>query len=38
MYDKKDLRNRLIDFAVLIIEIVNSLDNSKASSHLGGNY
>jgi four helix bundle protein len=36
MYDKKDLRNRLIDFAVLIIEIVNSLDNSKASSHLGG--
>ncbi|MDD3685597.1 MAG: four helix bundle protein [Bacteroidales bacterium] len=36
MYDRKDLRNRLIDFAVLIIEIVNSLDNSKVSSHLGG--
>jgi four helix bundle protein len=36
MNSKKDLRNRLIDFSVLIIEIVNSLDNSKASSHLGG--
>jgi len=36
MNNKKDLRNRLIDFSVLIIEIVNSLDGSKASLHLGG--
>ena len=36
MERKKDLKLRLIDFAVLIIRIVNSLDNSKASVHLGG--
>jgi four helix bundle protein len=35
MDKKKDLRIRLIDFSVQIIDIVNSLNNSKASSHLG---
>ncbi len=36
MNKKKDLKLRLIYFSVLVIKIVNSLDNSKASSHLGG--
>lgn len=34
--NKNDLENRLVDFAVLIIEIVNELPNSKAGNHLGG--
>lgn len=32
----KDLRIRLIDFSVLIIEIVNKLNKCKAGNHLGG--
>ncbi|MDD2386534.1 MAG: four helix bundle protein [Bacteroidales bacterium] len=36
MTKTKDLRKRLIEYSVLIIEIVNCLDNSKASYHLGG--
>ena len=34
--DKFDLEERLINFAVLIIEIVNDLPNTKAGNHLGG--
>ncbi len=34
--NKNDLENRLVDFAVLIVEIVNELPNSKAGNHLGG--
>lgn len=34
--NKYDLENRLIDFAVLIIEIVNEIPNTKAGSHLSG--
>jgi len=33
---KKDLEERLIDFAVAIIEIVNEMPNSKAGNHLAG--
>ena len=33
---KSDLEGRLIDFAVLIIEIVNELPNTKAGNHLSG--
>ena len=33
---KFDLEERLIDFAVLIIEISESLNNSRAGSHIGG--
>lgn len=33
---KSDLEERLIDFSVLIIKTVNSLPNSKAGNHLGG--
>ncbi|OFX18930.1 MAG: four helix bundle protein [Bacteroidetes bacterium GWA2_31_9] len=37
MKDKKyDLEERLIDYAVEIIYFVESLPNSKAASHLGG--
>ena len=32
--DKFDLENRLIDFAVLVIDIVNELPNTKAGNHL----
>jgi len=31
-----DLEERLIDFSVLIIEIVNEMPNSKAGNHLSG--
>ncbi len=31
-----DLEERLINFSVLIIEIVNGMPNSKAASHLAG--
>lgn len=34
--DKFELEERLIDFAVLIIEIVNELPNTKAGNHLAG--
>ena len=34
--DKRDLEERLINFAVLIIEIVETMPNTKASNHLGG--
>lgn len=34
--DKKKLEDRLIDFAVLIIEIVNEMPNTKAGNHLSG--
>lgn len=34
--DKYDLENRLIEFSVLIIEIVNEMMNSKAGNHLSG--
>jgi len=34
--DKFDLEERLIQFSVLIIEIVNEMPNSKAGNHLSG--
>lgn len=34
--NKFDLENRLVDFSVLIIEIVNSMVSSKAGNHLAG--
>lgn len=33
---KHDLEERLINFAVLIVEIVESMPNTKAANHLGG--
>ncbi len=34
--NKFQLEDRLIDFAVLVIEIVNELPNTKAGNHLAG--
>ena len=34
--NKFDLEDRLIDFSVLIIEIVNEMINTKAGNHLSG--
>jgi four helix bundle protein len=34
--NKYDLEERLIDFSVLIIELVNEMPNSKAGNHLSG--
>lgn len=34
--DKHKLEDRLIDFAVLIIEIINEMPNTKAGNHLSG--
>ena len=34
--DKYDLEDRLIEFSVLIIEIVNEMSNTKAGNHLSG--
>ena len=34
--DKHDLEERLIDFSVLIIEIVNEMPNTLAGNHLSG--
>ncbi len=34
--NKSDLEDRLVNFALLIIEIVNRLSNTKAGNHLGG--
>ena len=34
--NKFDLEDRLVDFSVLIIEIVNEIPNSKAGNHLAG--
>jgi four helix bundle protein len=34
--NKRDLEERLINFAVLIIEIVEKMPSSKAANHLGG--
>jgi hypothetical protein len=34
--NKSKLEDRLIDFAVLVIEIINELPNSKAGNHLAG--
>lgn len=34
--NKYDLEERLIEFSVLIIEIVNGMPNSKAGNHLAG--
>ncbi len=34
--NKYDLEERLIDFSVLIIEIVNETPNSKAGNHMTG--
>ena len=34
--NKFDLEERLIEFAVLIIEIVNEIENNKAGNHLSG--
>ena len=34
--NKYDLEERLIEFSVLIIEIVNDMPNSKAGNHLSG--
>ena len=31
-----DLEDRLIDFAVLIIEITESLNNTRAGNHISG--
>ncbi len=33
---KYDLEERLIDFAVMIIDILNDIKNSKAGNHLSG--
>ena len=33
---KYDLEERLIDFAVLILEVGESLSNTRAGSHIGG--
>ena len=33
---KHDLEKRLINFAVLIIEIVETMPNSKSANHMGG--
>jgi len=33
---KFDIEDRLIDFAVMIAEIVETLPNSKAANHIGG--
>jgi four helix bundle protein len=32
--NKFDLEDRLVDFSVLIIELVNEMPNSKAGNHL----
>ncbi len=34
--NKFDLEERLVEFSVLIIEIVNDMPNSKAGNHLSG--
>jgi len=34
--NKSELENRLIDFSVLIIEIVNETPNTRAGNHLSG--
>ena len=34
--NKKDLEERLINFAVLIVEISESMQNSRSSAHLAG--
>jgi four helix bundle protein len=34
--DKRDLEERLIRYAVLIIEIVESMTDTKAANHMGG--
>ncbi len=34
--NKYDLEERLIDFTILIIKIVNEMTNSKAGNHLSG--
>ncbi len=34
--NKFDLEERLVNFSVLIIEIVNDMPNSKAGNHLSG--
>lgn len=34
--DRKELENRLIDYSVTIINISDSIPNSKAGSHLSG--
>ena len=33
---KQDLENRLIDFAILAIDISESLPNTRAGNHLAG--
>ncbi|WKZ60600.1 MAG: four helix bundle protein [Cyclobacteriaceae bacterium] len=34
--NKQDLEERLISFAVLIIEIIETMPNTRASNHMGG--
>jgi len=34
--NKFDLEDRLVDFSVLIIDIVNEMPNTKAGNHLAG--
>lgn len=34
--NKSELEDRLVDFAVTVIKIVNELPNTKAGNHLGG--
>lgn len=36
MNKPQDLENRLIDFAVLIISIIEALPNTKAGNHIAG--
>ncbi len=36
--NKYDLNERLIDFAVMAINIVDALPNTKAGNHLGGQF
>jgi len=39
MIDKKyDLEDRLIDFAVVIINFVEKLPNTKSANHFGGQF
>ena len=34
--NKRDLEERLINYAVLIVEIVEGMPNTRAANHLGG--
>jgi len=36
MMTPRELEDRLIDFAVMVIDVVESLPNTKAGNHIGG--